>query len=222
MAIERWLAGLPRGQDKHVRADTEILAGRSYPFLSPGTVAGQVAALSRHLGGAPDDLRRAVIRYSLYARQLDAIQETAVRAICRADCERPPLGCCNQGHHQILSLSDCLFSRPSSLALRLAGAIHELQRREDAFHRQEAAEKCEGLCRFFSPSGCTLKLFKSPLCLHYLCGKVEGRLRETYQEQAEAFVGMMGAMARLLIGDAADFMRPGLIEAALFLGATEA
>lgn len=240
MPIDGWLEALP-GQDdgtanSHVTDDVALFVGREHPLLSARTVRHQVSRLSAHLGdwgdradrgdrGAPgamdDGLRRALIGYSLYSRQLDMVQDRATKHICRDGCERPPLGCCNRSHNVVFSLSDIMMQQPTGLALRMADSLAHLQAREGAHHAHGAPMGERG-CPYLTAAGCTLHLFKSPLCVHYLCPTVADALNAAHGPEAAPFVAGMRRAATRQLERSTDFMEPGLIEAAVRMFATRA
>jgi len=223
MPIEGWLAALPGPETGGVDHDVALLAGLDYPLLSPRTVRRQVARLSAYLGGmgAMDDgLRRALIGYSLYTRQLDMVQDRATKRICRDGCARPPLGCCNRSHNVVFSLSDIMMRQPTGLALRMGDALARLQVEEGAHHARGAAMGERG-CPYLTATGCPLHLFKSPLCVHYLCETVTDTLGTTHGAAAVPFVAGMRRAAGRQIGRSGDFTEPGLIKAAVEMFAAD-
>ncbi|MDR3045631.1 MAG: hypothetical protein LBU75_15445 [Desulfovibrio sp.] len=234
MPIDGWLEALP-GQDagamnRHVADDVALFAGRDHPLLSTRTVRHQVARLSAHLlvlgatTEAPhpmdDGLRRALLGYSLYTRQLDMVQDRATKHICRDGCERPPLGCCNRSHNVVFSLSDIMMQHPTGLALRMGDALARLQAEEGAHHAHGAPMGERG-CPYLTATGCTLYLFKSPLCVHYLCPTVADALDAAHGPEAAPFVAGMRRAANRQLERSSDFMEPGLIEAAVRMFAPE-
>lgn len=138
MPVDHWLASLSQGNPRFIDGDLAALGcpSVSYPFLAHAVVASQIELLSGHLAQVSETCRRLAIAYSLYMRQMDAIQDTSVRVICAGSCDRPPVGCCNANHHVILSPSDVMVSRPTNTAMHLAHVITGLQRSEHE-HRVE-------------------------------------------------------------------------------------
>ncbi|HEU6435992.1 MAG TPA: hypothetical protein VE028_00895 [Nitratidesulfovibrio sp.] len=228
MPIDGWLEALPGQDDRtansHVADDVALFAGRDHPLLSTRTVRHQVSRLSAHLLGfnittgaahpMDDGLRRALIGYSLYTRQLDMVQDRATKHICRDGCERPPLGCCNRSHNVVFSLSDIMMQQPTGLALRMGDALAHLQAEEGAHHAHDAPMGERG-CPYLTDTGCTLYLFKSPLCVHYLCPTVADALSAAHGPEAAPFVAGMRRAATRQLERSADFTEPGLIEAAV-------
>lgn len=222
MPIEGWLDALPGPETGGVDEDVALLAHAEYPLLSPPMVRRHVTRMSAYLGGMDDDLRQALISYSLYTRQLDMVQDMATKHVCRDDCGRVPLGCCSRSHNVVFTFSDIMMQRPTSLALRMGEALARLQAEEGTHHAQGAVMGEQG-CPYLTPTGCQLRLFKSPLCVHYLCETVTDALYLAHGEGAELFVkGMRRASVRQ-IGRSTDFTEPGLIDAAAeMLAADEA
>ncbi|BFR47415.1 hypothetical protein RVX_R04760 [Nitratidesulfovibrio sp. HK-II] len=220
MPIEGWLDTLPGPETGGVDRDLALLAGQDYPLLSPRAVRRQVTRLSAYLGVMDDALRGALIGYSLYTRQLDMLQDRATKHICRDDCARPPLGCCNRSHNVVFSLSDIMMRQPTGLALRMGDALARLQAEEGAHHAGGAAMGERG-CPYLTATGCPLHLFKSPLCAHYLCATVTDSLGAAHGAAAAPFVAGMRRGAERQIERSADFTEPGLIEAAVEMFAAE-
>ncbi len=220
MPIEGWLDTLPGPETGGVDRDLALLAGLDYPLLSSRAVRRQVTRLSAYLGVMDDALRRALIGYSLYTRQLDMVQDRATKHICRDGCARPPLGCCNRSHNVVFSLSDIMMRQPTGLALRMGDALARLQAEEGAHHAGGAAMGERG-CPYLTATGCPLHLFKSPLCAHYLCATVTDTLGAAHGDAAAPFVAGMRRAAERQIGRSADFTEPGLIESAVEMFAAE-
>lgn len=238
MPIDGWLDALSGANTDSVDSDAALFAEREYPLLSARAVRRQVTRLSAHLndmGGAgsafapsslpappasparpvmDDGLRRALIGYSLYALQLDMVQDRATKHICRDSCDRPPLGCCNRSHNVVFSMSDIMMQQPTGLALRMADALARLQTEEGAHHAHGAVMGERG-CPYLTACGCTLHLFKSPLCMHYLCPTVADVLHGLHGDGAAPFVAGMRRAANRQIERSTDFMEAGLIDAAV-------
>lgn len=115
MSIDGWLKLLPEGSGRNVRADLDTIRLKELPFLSTAQSELQIERLSLHLSGEPTAIRHAAIRYSLYVRQLDIIQQqvSRIRSLCAHHYQRPPVGCCNGEHHVLLSLTDIVCASPT-------------------------------------------------------------------------------------------------------------
>jgi hypothetical protein len=207
MPFEVWLHSLSEDSIRHVRDDLAHLNTAPRPFLTDDQVVYQIEQLSMHLGSQPARIRQAAIEYSLYVRQLDAIQEQngAIHRICAGSCPRPPVGCCNGEHHVILSLSDIVFSRPSQNALQLAHVLTGMQNREHSYAVQQGRLPRPDYCSHLTSTGCTLRMFKSPRCIHYLCPHVAGAITAAHGDQASAFLGAMHATGNQVIRGIEDF-----------------
>lgn len=214
MAPEHWLDELPQKRPRAADDDLSALCAGPYPFLSDQAVRHQISRLSGHLAGLADAMRRRVIAYSLYVRQLDVIQAASTRNFCRDDCARPPVGCCNANHFHILSLADVMVARPSPAAMELAHVIGVLQRRETAFELDAGRSLTPGHCDCLAGDGCTLRLFKSPRCVHYLCAELGGSLAERFGPEAAQFCAAMAQVAVQTITTTADFTDPSILDAA--------
>jgi hypothetical protein len=217
MPIDHWLETLSPHGHHMVDGDLAALAVRPYPFLSADSVCNQITRLSKHLGALRNDVRRQAIAYSLYVRQLDAIQEAGPRDRCKGGCPRPPVGCCTANHFVILSLSDVLVGGPSPAAMHLSHVITGLQRNETAHSVSHGQVLSPGHCDCLAADGCTLRLFKSPRCVHYLCREVEDALRLEHGGQAPAFIAAMKAVATQTITAVGDFTGAEVISTALAL-----
>jgi len=219
MPVDHWLASLSQGSPRFIDGDLAALGcpSASYPFLAHAAVASQIELLSGHLAQVSETCRRLAIAYSLYMRQMDAIQDASVRVICAGTCDRPPVGCCNANHHAILSPSDVMVSRPTNTAMHLAHVITGLQRSEHEHRVDQGSALTPGYCSCLSSFGCTLSLFKSPLCAHYLCGSVQESLRLEHGAPATAFIDAMHAVASQTITSSRDFTDQKVLSAAVLL-----
>ncbi|MFP5222327.1 MAG: hypothetical protein ACLGSA_08565 [Acidobacteriota bacterium] len=224
MPVDHWLNSLSQSNAKCIAGDLVALGSSSlaYPFLSDAVVANQIELLSGHLARVSETCRRLTIAYSLYMRQMDAIQDASVRVICAGACDRPPVGCCNANHHVILSPSDVLVSRPTNTALHLSHVITGLQRSEHEHRMDQGSTPTPGYCSCLSRSGCTLSLFKSPLCAHYLCVSVQQSLRREHGAPAAAFIEAMHAVASQTVISSRDFTDQNVLNTAVPLFPTRA
>ena len=214
MHIASWLDTLPSGSARAVTDDMDWFRAASRPFLCDELARHHVARLSDHLGRLGTPLRRAVISYTLYTRQLDRIQEAATKDFCRDGCDRPPVGCCNASHCDVFTPSDYLLYRPTSLSMELAAALARLQRTEDDSARQAGARHIQRYCPYLTATGCTLHLAKSPRCVHYLCETLRGDLGERYGATGAAFAAAMAETAVRAVGCCDDFTNPAVLATA--------
>jgi len=223
MPFEDWLKSLSDDTVRHVHTDLEVLHATPFSFLQDEQVVYQIERLSTHLGSKPPLIRQAAIRYSLYVRQLDAILEKGnyIRQICSHACQRPPVGCCNSEHHVILSLSDLLLARPTQNTLHLAHVLTALQHLEHAHSLDQGRLLQPNYCSHLTSTGCTLRLLKSPRCIHYLCPQVSLAMIATHGDQAADFLAAMHDSGNRVIHTMNDFTSPEVIQAAESLFARE-
>ena len=222
MPFDSWLKSLSNDTICHVQTDLEVLHAHPFSFLRAEQVVYQIERLSTHLGSKPLLIRQAAIRYSLYARQLDAIQEKGnnIREICSNKCQRPPVGCCNSEHHIIFSPSDLLLARPTQNSLHLAHILTALQRLEHAHALAQGRILQPNYCSHLTATGCTLRLLKSPRCIHYLCPQVSLAMIATHGDHAADFLAAMHESGNRVILTMKDFTNPEVIRAAESMFAT--
>ena len=219
MPFEIWLRNLPENSPRHVKADLDACHLDHLPFLHHDLADYQIERMSLHLGRIPLTIRQAAIRYSLYVRQLDDIQhrEHFIRRTCAQACPRPPVGCCNGEHHIIFSFSDVMFARPTQDALHLAHVLTALQEREHDHAVQQGRLVRPEYCSRLTASGCSLRLFKSPRCIHYLCPQIIEDITDWHGEKATPFLEAMQAISNHVILGIEDFTSPDIIPAAEIL-----
>jgi hypothetical protein len=206
MPIDHWLGALAQHDSCAVDADLEALAGAGYPFLSGQCVCNQIERLSGHLGPRHSQIRQLVIAYSLYVRQVDAVLEHGARDFCAGRCPRPPVGCCGRDHCVILNVSDLMSARNSPAALHMSHMIGLLQKEESAYGvRHDGRSLTPGHCSMLARDGCTLRIFKSPRCAHYLCDELGADLTERSGGRAKGFVDAMRRAESCAISSPADY-----------------
>lgn len=127
MPVEGWLAQLDDNAASTVDVDIASFDPDGFPLLGTGQIRDHVAAVSAYLTVEDSIVRRHIIRYSLYGRELDIIQSHLTKTHCAASCPRPPVGCCNNQHWRIYSMSDIMMTRPSTVAMQLADHIQHMQ-----------------------------------------------------------------------------------------------
>lgn len=216
MPFEIWLKSLPENASRHVQSDLSVIESDHLPFLSTERARYQVERLSLHLSALPNPIRHEAIRYSLYVRQLDALQEhqLAIRSFCSHHCQRPPVGCCNAEHHIIVSCSDLLFTNTSHDALHLAHVLTELQHKEHEHAMRQGRTLRPGHCSRLTSIGCSLRMFKSPRCIHYLCNESVSWMADVYGVKSGRFLDEMHNMSIRVIVNLSDFTNPKVIDAA--------
>jgi hypothetical protein len=217
MPIEHWLRDLRQHDSSFIDGDLDILAGLSYPFLSGQCSSNQIERLSGHLGDLRCGVRRNVIAYSLYIRQLDVILDAGPRATCARACPRPPVGCCGFNHHVVLGMSDIMRAQGSPTSLHMSHVIGQLQRLEAAHSVGQGRRLQTGYCSCLAEDGCTLRLFKSPRCAHYLCEGLEQVMGDEHGQDAEPFLGAMRFAFRTAVCAPEDFTSPLVIRTGALL-----
>lgn len=215
MSITGWLSALSCSSASCTERDLDHFNGHEYPFLGAADVEQQITCLSKHLAPLRHARRQSVIAYSLYARQMDVIQQDMTKAYCAHECARPPVGCCNRHHCDVYSLSDILISRPTSGAMELAHSIRTMQDDEHAYREAALNNAPTTLCRYFMASGCTLKLFKSPLCIHYLCDGIIEHLKKSIGTSIAPFIDAMHCVATRQLLSCTDFTSADTITTAM-------
>jgi len=214
MPIDHWLSALPQSAHAHVTGDLEDLAAKPYPFLTEQCACTQIERLSGHLGGLKGVVRKEVIAYSLYIRQLDIILDAGARDTCAGACPRPPAGCCNVDHFVTLSTMDLMSAQRSPLALHLAHAIGALQKLESAHSLTQGQQLKPGYCHCLAEDGCTIRLFKSPRCAHYLCDAVGQAMQDRQEADAAPFLAAMHHTVSSRISTIHDFTNPDVLSEA--------
>jgi len=211
MPIENWLSDLAQTDHRAVDGDLEALAHRSYPFLSAQNTSNQIERLSGHLGVRHQNVRRLVIAYSLYIRQVDAILERGARGYCSGHCPNPPAGCCNREHFVIMNMTDLMSSQNSPAALHMAHAIGLLQQLESAHNLEGERMIRPGYCSLLAHDGCTLRLFKSPRCAHYICEDLSASMQTESAGKAAPLLAALKYTESSTISSPTDYINPDVI-----------
>ena len=197
MPFEIWLKSLPEDSTVHVQADLDALHVEPFPFLEAQQTNFQIERLSIHLSAQPTLIRQA-----------------AIRDLCAHQCPRPPVGCCNGQHHVFLSHPAALAARPTQNALHLAHVLTELQQREHAHALLRGRLLRPDYCSRLTTTGCSLRMFKSPRCIHYLCPRITGAITAAHGDQAYAFLAAMQETGNQIIHDMNDFTSASVISTA--------
>jgi len=217
MPIEHWLHALSQNDHAAIDGDIAALTGKEHPFLSDQCVCSQIERLSGHLGSRHQSIRRSVIAYSLYMRQVDAILEGSARTFCGTRCPNPPAGCCNRDHFVIMNVTDLMSSHNSPTALHMAHMIGLLQQLESAHNLDGERSIRPGYCSLLANDGCTLRLFKSPRCAHYICEDLQASMQENSSGRAGPLLAAMKYTESSAISSPADFANAEVITQAVLL-----
>ena len=210
MPIENWLGTLAQPDHSATDGDLQQLTNIEYPFLSDGCVTNQIERLSGHLGARHPKVRRQVIAYSLYVRQVDAMLECGPRSFCGQGCPTPPAGCCNHDHFVIMNVTDLMSSQNAPIALHMAHMIGLLQKQESD-HQRIGRSMRPGYCSLLACDGCTLRLFKSPRCAHYMCEALKQSMLDESSGMAGPFLSAMRFVESSTISAPGDFSNPAVI-----------
>jgi len=210
MPIDDWLSSLAQPDHSAVDGDLDSLSGEAYPFLTDSCVCNQIECLSGHLGARHNSVRRQVIAYSLYTRQVDTMLQSGPRTFCGSRCPTPPGGCCNQEHFVIMNVTDLMSSQNSPVALHMAHMIGLMQKLESSHNRQGRTMR-PGYCSLLAQDGCTLRLFKSPRCAHYMCEPLKQAMLEERGDAAKPFLKAMKHVESSTISSPDDFSNMSVI-----------
>jgi hypothetical protein len=109
-------------------------------------------------------MQRLYLGYAVRARQLDEIFGELTKPYCVDECPSKPIRCCDFKVQR-------LFVFPPGLA-----ELMDFDSR-----RRENLKSSGDTCRYNDSSyGCSLNLFRQPLCISHICGDLEGFLKSKY------------------------------------------
>jgi hypothetical protein len=111
-------------------------------------------------------ISKIMLEYALKSRQLDKIIGVLTKGFCANKCTILPLGCC-----YILGYDMGMVPK-TMLKLQI------IEAKRTGWKEPEREDKC----KFHSPTGCVISLFKSPACIGYLCDDLNDYLHEKYQD----------------------------------------
>ncbi len=109
----------------------------------------------------PYKIRKLLLEYAVLSRQIDDLVGAISKAYCAQKCQKPPVGCCHILGYDLGLVPEVML---------------ELQRLE-AVRNGWRPPAVEEHCRYHSPTGCVIGLFKSPACVGYLCEPLTSDLR---------------------------------------------
>lgn len=110
---------------------------------------------------------------------------------------------------------DLMNAQQSPVALQMAHVIGLLQKNESAHNLAQGRRLQNGYCKCLAEDGCTLRLFKSPRCAHYLCEGVEQAMQDFHKGQATAFLAAMHLTVSSSISSPSDFMNADCLTEAM-------
>ncbi len=218
MPIDNWLGALPQPDHSATDSDLLCLAECGSPFLTDACVSNQIERLSGHLDARHKEVRRQVIAYSLYTRQVDAMLQSGPRAFCGGRCPTPPAGCCNYNHYVVMNITDVMNSQNSPTALHMAHTIGLLQQQQSG-HNGAGRTMSLRYCSLLAEDGCTLRLVKSPRCAHYMYDALKQSILEESAGAAKLFLAAIKRVESSTISSPDSFASQTVIDegALLFL-----
>ncbi len=114
----------------------------------------------------PYKIHKLMLEYAMKSKHVDDIVGALTKPYCAASCHKLPTGCCYILGYD-LGLVPKTMLRLQAVEARRNGHI---------------TPRVEDKCKYHTPTGCTLSLFKSPACIGYLCDGLIGSLEEAYPE----------------------------------------
>ena len=116
-----------------------------------------------------------ILFYIARSVQLDSLLNELTRDFCSDKCDNGIRGCCNYNAYK--------FGVPEEMLI--------LQEKEALRNRWEGKNKDLG-CKYHSSNGCKLSLFKSPVCITFLCENLKRYLEKEHEIDGRVFTGLMG------------------------------
>lgn len=132
------------------------------------------------LPSKPWRIERLLLEYAIWSRRLDDLQTALTKAICAGSCERLPVGCCSVLGYDLGLVPDRMLALQRIEAVRAGWTppVRELG------------------CRYHTPRGCVLRLFKSPACIGFMCQAIEDRLCAEHGPLAKPFLDGLDGFQR--------------------------
>lgn len=109
----------------------------------------------------PYRVRKLLLEYAVWSRQLDELVGVLSKEYCARHCDKLPVGCCHILGYDLGLVPEVMLD------------LQRLEARRNGW-RPPATEE---YCRYHSPTGCVIALFKSPACVGYLCEPLTANLR---------------------------------------------
>lgn len=135
--------------------------------------------LEKKGGPPPFKIRKLLLEYALFSRQIDRIIGELTKNYCAHNCDRLPVGCCSVLGYD-LGLVPEVMLEAQTMEARILG-----------FREPSPLVK---KCKFHHDDGCIIALFKTPACVGFLCEGLIFMLEETYpQAMARDFVAALTA-----------------------------
>lgn len=109
----------------------------------------------------PYRVRKLLLEYARWSRQLDELVGVISKGYCARQCDKLPVGCCH------------ILGYDLGLVPEVMLELQRLEARRNGWQPLATEEHC----RYHSPTGCVIALFKSPACVGYLCEPLTADLR---------------------------------------------
>ena len=132
------------------------------------------------LASRPWCIQRLLLEYATWSRRLDDHQTALSKAICARACDRLPTGCCSVLGYDLGLVPDRMLA---------------LQRLEAERAGWTLPDRELG-CRYHTPRGCALRLFKSPACVGFMCQAIEDALLDRHGPPARAYLEQLDRFQR--------------------------
>ena len=113
-----------------------------------------------------EDIKNKMTAYAERTKQLDAILSELTKGYCASKCKYTPIGCCNGQYYRDDNLPK---------------EILKLQKQE-AIENGWKNEKKHDECKYHSPEGCKLKMYKPPRCIRHLCTDLTDYLKTEFSD----------------------------------------
>jgi len=118
----------------------------------------------------PYKISKLLLEYAVKSTRLDQIQGILTKGYCATRCDRLPVGCCSVAGYDMGLLPRAMLEI-QAIEARRAGLC---------------PPAVETNCRYHTPGGCVLRLFKSPACIGFLCEELNRFLEQEHVASALA------------------------------------
>ena len=176
------------------RAFVEALAPRcDNPLVALCNDLAEMLFVERHArteyvtnetGAPPFVIRKLLLEYAVHARALDRVIGALTKDFCATRCDRLPVGCCSIQGYDMGLVPQTMLEAQRLEAHR--GGLLPIERADE--------------CRYHTPRGCGITLFKSPACLGCLCADLQLHLKKTTPPHlAEDFIAQLAELNNVYI-----------------------
>jgi hypothetical protein len=138
-------------------------------------------ALHDRMNSPESETKSILEAYMSRSERLESILTVLTRAYC-ANCPRnTDYGCCDFADEAVREMPEEAIGLQEEECLQNGGDLLQVN----------------GICRYHTTDGCSLRLMKSSSCLGHLCDDLKENLTDKFQEEAKPF---LNAMAQLVSG----------------------